>query len=46
MPRAVAAPHDLERLRFADELEDQRLALLPDGLAAAAREVAAELATD
>jgi all-trans-8'-apo-beta-carotenal 15,15'-oxygenase len=44
MPRAVAAPRDVERLRFADELDDDRLALLPDDLAATAREVAAELA--
>jgi hypothetical protein len=42
MPRAVTAP-DVERLRFADELDESRLATLPDDLAAAAREVAADL---
>jgi all-trans-8'-apo-beta-carotenal 15,15'-oxygenase len=42
MPRAVAAP-DVERLRFADELDDDRLAELPTDLAAAARDVAAAL---
>ena len=44
MPRAVTAP-DVERLRFADELDESRLATLPDDLAAAAREVAADLPT-
>jgi carotenoid cleavage dioxygenase-like enzyme len=44
MPRAVAAPTDVERLSFADELDDARLASLPDDLAAAAREVAAAMA--
>jgi hypothetical protein len=43
MPEVVAAPTDVERLRFADELSEQRLAALPDDLAAAAREVAAAL---
>ena len=42
MPRAVPAP-SVERLRFADELDDARLAELPDDLAAATREVAAAL---
>ena len=42
MPRAVAAP-DVERLRFVDELSDERLAELPDDLAAVARAVAADL---
>jgi len=42
MPRAVTAL-DVERLRFADELDESRLATLPDDLAAAAREVAADL---
>lgn len=40
MPRAVPAP-DVERTRFADELE--RVGALPDDLASAALEVAAEL---
>lgn len=39
MPRAVPAP-DVERLRFADELDEVRLASLPDDLADVAREVA------
>jgi len=43
MPVAGPAP-DVERLRFADELDDGRLAALPDDLATVAREVAAELA--
>jgi all-trans-8'-apo-beta-carotenal 15,15'-oxygenase len=42
MPRAVMAP-DVERLRFADELSDWRLAELPHDLARVAREVAAVL---
>jgi len=41
MPRAVPAP-DVERLRFADDL-DGRLDRLPDDLAAVARKVAADL---
>jgi len=42
MPRAVTAP-DVERLAFAADLDESRLATLPDDLAAAAREVAADL---
>lgn len=41
MPRAVPAP-DVDRLRFADEL-DHRLDALPPDLAAVARQVAADL---
>jgi hypothetical protein len=44
MPRAVTAPTDVERLSFADDLDEARLATLPDDLAAAARDVAAEMA--
>jgi carotenoid cleavage dioxygenase-like enzyme len=43
MPGAVPHTAGIERLRFADELDDGRLALLPDELAAAARAVADEL---
>lgn len=43
MPRAVSAPDDVERLHFADELDDDRLAGLPSELAAAARAVADDL---
>lgn len=43
MPAARSASTDLERLRFTDELDDARLATLPDDLAAVAREVAASL---
>lgn len=42
MPRAVPAP-DVERLRFADELDDSRLAALDPELAASVRAVADEL---
>lgn len=42
MPKAVSAP-DLERLRFADELVDDRLAELPADLVAVAHQVAADL---
>jgi len=42
MPRAVSAP-DLERLRFADELVDDRLGELPADLVAVAHQVAADL---
>ena len=43
MPRAVPAPTDVERLRFADELDDGRLSALPDDLAEVARGVADDL---
>ncbi|MFC7714371.1 hypothetical protein [Nonomuraea recticatena] len=42
LPRAVPAPRDLERLSFADDLDD-RLSSLDPGLQAAARAVAADL---
>jgi all-trans-8'-apo-beta-carotenal 15,15'-oxygenase len=42
MPEARTAPADIERLRFADDL-DARLDQLPPDLAATARQVAAEL---
>lgn len=44
-PAAVPAPTDVERLRLADELTPERLAALPDDLAATARQVAADLAS-
>lgn len=44
MPRAVTAP-EVDRLSFAEEMDDTRLASLPDDLATAAREVAADLAS-
>jgi carotenoid cleavage dioxygenase-like enzyme len=43
MPAAEPADRSIERLRFADELDDARLATLPGDLAAAARAVAADL---
>jgi hypothetical protein len=43
MPEAKPADRSIERLRFGDELDDARLAALPDELAHAARAVAAEL---
>jgi hypothetical protein len=43
MPVATPAP-DVERLRFADELDEARLASLPDDLADVARDVGAALA--
>ncbi|OWY58546.1 hypothetical protein B7486_79385 [cyanobacterium TDX16] len=43
MPAAVPADRSVERLRFADELGDDRLAALPSELADAARAVAADL---
>ncbi|MEU4700922.1 carotenoid oxygenase family protein [Nonomuraea dietziae] len=42
LPRAVPAPRDLERLSFADDLDD-RLSSLDPGLQSAARAVAADL---
>lgn len=44
MPRAVAPDPGIERLAFADELDDDRLAGLPTDLAEAARQVARDLA--
>jgi carotenoid cleavage dioxygenase-like enzyme len=44
MPRAVPAP-DVERLRFADELTDDRLTALSDDLAEVARAVAHDLSS-
>jgi carotenoid cleavage dioxygenase-like enzyme len=44
MPAAIAAP-DVERLRFVDELDEDRLATLPDDLRAVVHEVADELAS-
>ena len=43
MPRAVAADPSIERLRFADELSDDRLAQLPPDLATLAVDVATQL---
>jgi hypothetical protein len=43
MPTPSGARADAERLRFADELDDERLSALPDELAASVRAVAAEL---
>lgn len=43
MPRAVPAPTDVERLHFADELDESKLAALTDDQRTAVREVAAEL---
>ena len=42
MPRAVPAPTDVDRLRFADELDEARLAELDDDLRAAVLAVADE----
>jgi hypothetical protein len=43
MPRAVAPDASIERLRFADELSDDRLAQLPPDLATLAVETATQL---
>ncbi|MFP5320895.1 MAG: carotenoid oxygenase family protein [Acidimicrobiia bacterium] len=43
MPAAVPADRWIERLRFADDLDPDKVASLPDDLAAAVRQVADEL---